>query len=564
MSCLPCFSKDEEDESPDQPEHKKKESSPHAAPPVDPSASNAKSFTFRELAVATRNFRQECLIGEGGFGRVFKGKLQSNGQIVAVKQLDRNGMQPNKEFLNEVIMLSLLQHPNLVNLIGYCADGDQRLLVYEYMEMGSLEDHLFGKDPEKKMMDWYKRMKIAAGAAQGLEFLHDKANPSIIYRDLKPSNILLDPNYEPKLSDYGLAKLGAGGGKINPTSRVMGTYGYSAPEYSSSGELTLKSDVYSFGVVLLELITGRRVIDTTRPNDEQNLVSWAQPIFRDPKRFPDLADPHLNKEFPVTGLNQAVGICAMCLQEEASVRPLIGDVVAALSFLAIPQSNAVPASTPTEQKSNGVPEAFSPPPEQKMHYANGNQNQPAQRDKDGSNHNDSSSRRSSDSEDEESNRESVDKKQSEAAKSYSNSTKGGHNSEGKTRSHSRGQSADNSDGESSCSDGGGAHDNGTKAVKDHGTAKKDANRSNSDSIDSSQSDAGNFSSQHGSSRGCSPTQRTGSRQRKMVVTFKEPSLSSRRNGSKNVEEESSSPQQDSSSSSSSESSSESEDERGTS
>lgn len=272
----------------------------------------------------------------------------------------------------------------------------------------------------------------------------------------------------------------------------------------------------------------------------------------------------------MTGLNQAVGICAMCLQEEASVRPLIGDVVAALSFLAIPQSYSVPASIPTEQKSNGVPEAFSPPPEQKMHYANGNQNQPAQRDKDGSNHNGSSSSRSSDSEDEESNRESVDKKQREAAKSHSNSTKGGHNSEGKTRCHSRGQSADNSDGESSCSDGGGTHDNsnhghnGTKAVKDQGTAKKDANRSNSDSIDSSQSDAGNFSSQHGSSRGCSPTQRTGSRQRKMVVTFKEPSLSSRRNGSRNVEEESSSPQQDSSSSSSSESSSESEDERGTS
>jgi len=124
------------------------------------------------------------------------------------------------------------------------------------------------------MMDWYKRMKIAAGAAQGLEYLHDKANPSIIYRDLKPSNILLNQNYEPKLCDFGLAKLGAGGGKINPTSRVMGTYGYSAPEYSSSGELTLKSDVYSFGVVLLELITGRRVIDTTRPNDEQNLVTW--------------------------------------------------------------------------------------------------------------------------------------------------------------------------------------------------------------------------------------------------------------------------------------------------
>lgn len=117
-------------------------------------------------------------------------------------------------------------------------------------------------------------MKIASGAASGLEYLHEKANPPIIYRDLKPSNILLEENYEPKLSDYGLAKLGAAGGKVNPTSRVMGTYGYSAPEYSSGGELTLKSDIYSFGVVLLELISGRRAIDTTRPNDEQNLVTW--------------------------------------------------------------------------------------------------------------------------------------------------------------------------------------------------------------------------------------------------------------------------------------------------
>lgn len=136
-----------------------------------------------------------------------------------------------------------------------------------------------GDDPDKKPMDWFTRMKIASGAANGLEYLHDKANPPIIYRDLKPSNILLDENYEPKLSDFGLAKLGAGGGKINPTSRVMGTYGYSAPEYSSGGELTLKSDIYSFGVVLLELLTGRKAIDTTRPNDEQNLVTWVSSFY---------------------------------------------------------------------------------------------------------------------------------------------------------------------------------------------------------------------------------------------------------------------------------------------
>ncbi|KAL0382638.1 UNVERIFIED_CONTAM: Serine/threonine-protein kinase PBL27 [Sesamum calycinum] len=234
----------------------------------------AHTFTFRELATATKNFRADCLLGEGGFGRVYKGRLESTNQIVAIKQLDRNGLQGNREFLVEVLMLSLLHHPNLVNLIGYCADGDQRLLVYEYMPLGSLEDHLHDLPPDKKRLDWNTRMKIAAGAAKGLEYLHDKANPPVIYRDLKCSNILLDEGYHPKLSDFGLAKLGPVGDKTHVSTRVMGTYGYCAPEYAMTGQLTLKSDVYSFGVVLLEIITGRKAIDNSRAAGEHNLVAW--------------------------------------------------------------------------------------------------------------------------------------------------------------------------------------------------------------------------------------------------------------------------------------------------
>ncbi|KAJ7950414.1 Kinase family protein [Quillaja saponaria] len=308
----------------------------------------AQTFTFRELAAATKNFRQECLIGEGGFGRVYKGKLEKTGQVAAVKQLDRNGLQGNREFLVEVLMLSLLHHENLVNLIGYCADGDQRLLVYEYMPLGSLEDHLLDLAPEQKEIDWFKRMKVALGAAKGLEYLHDKANPPVIYRDLKSSNILLDAEYNAKLSDFGLAKLGPTGDKPHVSSRVMGTYGYCAPEYQRTGQLTVKSDVYSFGVVLLELITGRRAIDTTRPTIEQNLVSWAEPIFKDPHRYPELADPLLGGDFPARGLNQAVAVAAMCLHEEPSVRPLISDVVTALSFLGTgPENGAAPVSLPS-------------------------------------------------------------------------------------------------------------------------------------------------------------------------------------------------------------------------
>ncbi|XP_043718932.1 probable serine/threonine-protein kinase PBL26 isoform X1 [Telopea speciosissima] len=302
----------------------------------------AQTFTFRELATATKNFRQECLVGEGGFGRVYRGKLENTGQLVAVKQLDRNGLQGNREFLVEVLMLSLLHHQNLVNLIGYCADGDQRLLVYEFMALGSLEDHLLDLPPDQKPLPWFTRMKIASGAAKGLEYLHDKANPPVIYRDLKSSNILLDEEFNPKLSDFGLAKLGPVGDKTHVSSRVMGTYGYCAPEYARTGQLTLKSDVYSFGVVLLELITGRRAIDTTRPTEEQNLVAWAQPIFKDPKRFPEMADPLLQGDFPVRGLNQAVAVAAMCLQEEASVRPLMSDVVTALSFLSLSPEEGLP------------------------------------------------------------------------------------------------------------------------------------------------------------------------------------------------------------------------------
>ncbi|XP_019198374.1 PREDICTED: serine/threonine-protein kinase CDL1-like [Ipomoea nil] len=310
--------------------------------------SNARTFNFRELASAAKNFRQESLISEGGYGKVFKATLH-DGQVVAVKQLDRNGTQASKEFSVEVLVLTLLRHPNIVDLIGYCADGEQRLLVYEYMAMGSLEDHLLDLPKDKKPLDWNTRMKIASGAAQGLEYLHEKANPPIIYRDLKSSNVLVDEDYNPKLFDYGLAKLTSGGGGSNMqmlTPRVMGS-GYSAPEYERTGELTFKSDVYSFGVILLELITGRRAVDTSRPPSQQNLVTWAQPIFRDPKRFPEMADPLLKDNFPVRSLNQAVGVAAMCLQDEPSVRPLIGDVLAALSFLQVaPKEDPVPAAIP--------------------------------------------------------------------------------------------------------------------------------------------------------------------------------------------------------------------------
>ncbi|XP_074561371.1 putative serine/threonine-protein kinase PBL7, partial [Curcuma longa] len=293
----------------------------------------ALTFTFNELATATDNFRDDCLLGEGGFGKVYKGWLERIQEVVAIKKLDLNGVQGNRDFFMEILFLGLLHHPNVVSLIGYCDDRDQRLLVYEYMPLRSLEDHLHGVSSEKMRLDWNIRMKIVAGVAKGLEYLHDTANPPVIYSDLKCSNILLDEEFNPKLSDFGSASLAPLCDDIRDSTRVMGTYGYCAPEYAKTGQLTVKSDVYSFGVVLLELISGRRAIDDSRSAGEHNLVSWARPLFSDRKEFPQMVDPMLNGRCPIQDLYQTIAIAAMCVQEKPTMRPRIADVVSALTYL---------------------------------------------------------------------------------------------------------------------------------------------------------------------------------------------------------------------------------------
>lgn len=292
----------------------------------------AQTFSYRELASATNNFRFESCIGEGGFGPVYRGQIKSTGQVVAVKKLNQTGFQGNKEFLVEILMFSLLRHPNLVNMIGYCAEGDQRLLVYEYMPLGSLEYHLHDLSPDMEPLDWNTRMKIAAGAANGLDYLHNKADPPVIYRDLKSSNILLGEGYHPKLSDLGLAKFGPTDDKSHVSTRVMGTHGYCAPEYGTTGKLTVKSDIYSFGVVLLELITGRRAVENTR-HGRQMLINWARPMLLDRKNFVQLADPKLNGGFEESIVRKAVELALMCLREDSHARPGMSEVVLALNYL---------------------------------------------------------------------------------------------------------------------------------------------------------------------------------------------------------------------------------------
>ncbi|KAL6841304.1 hypothetical protein ACP4OV_028822 [Aristida adscensionis] len=322
-------------------------SKPPGQGPDDELDISGQAFAFRELAAATDHFTPYNLVGEGGFFRVYKGKLEKTGQTVAIKQLDKHGFQGNKEFLSEVAKLSKLHHENLVDIIGYCADGDQRLLVYENMPAGTLEDHLYDLPEDRKPMDWCTRMKVAYGAAQGLEYLHEKANPPVVYGEFKASHILLDDSFTPKLSDFGLAQLGQSGGNAPVSSPMMGSFGCLAPEFDRSGQATMKSDVYSFGVVLVQLISGRRAIDTSKPINEQNVVTWAQPMFKDQKRYHELVDPVIKREYPAKALNQVVAMAAMCLQEEDCVRPLIGDVVMTLGFLtALPPDPPAPAAPP--------------------------------------------------------------------------------------------------------------------------------------------------------------------------------------------------------------------------
>jgi len=224
---------------------------PRAAPSTSDAAGMSKgTFTYEQLAAATGGFAEENLVGQGGFGYVHKGVL-AGGKAVAVKQLKSGSGQGEREFQAEVDIISRVHHRHLVSLVGYCADAGERLLVYEFLPRGSLDAHLFGRRPQEPplALGWAARVRIAVGAARGLRYLHEVVTPPVIYRDLKASNILLDDDLNPRLSDFGLAKLGPVGDDTHVSTRVMGTYGYCAPEYAMTGKLTTCSDVYSFGVV---------------------------------------------------------------------------------------------------------------------------------------------------------------------------------------------------------------------------------------------------------------------------------------------------------------------------
>ncbi|KAH7296795.1 hypothetical protein KP509_26G039200 [Ceratopteris richardii] len=291
------------------------------------------------MQLATGNFMPANLIAHGSSDCVFRGVLP-NGRLCAVKQLDDCGKHVDREFRMEVDLLSRLHSPYLLEFIGYCADQNHRLLAYEFMPNGSLYEHLHSRAHLQRclMLDWSTRMRIALDAARGLEYLHEFVSPPIIHRDFTSHVILLGSNYNAKISDFGLAKLGSD--KLNGQvfTRVLGTQGYVAPEYAMTGELTTKSDVYSFGVVLLELITGRMPVDIERPTEQSTLVSWASPLLTNRDRVHEMVDPRLNGQYSIKELIQVAVIAAMCVQSEAEYRPIMTDVVQSLVSLLKHQS----------------------------------------------------------------------------------------------------------------------------------------------------------------------------------------------------------------------------------
>ncbi|KGN55454.1 probable receptor-like protein kinase At1g80640 isoform X2 [Cucumis sativus] len=284
---------------------------------------------FKVLEKATGNFGESNVLGEGGFGRVYKALLDDN-LVVAVKKLDCSGFQADTEFENEVNILSGIHHPNIICQLGCSSEGDSKLIVYELMENGSLETQLHGPS-RGSALNWHMRMKIALDVARGLEYLHEHCHPAVIHRDLKTSNILLDANFNAKLADFGIAI--TDGTQNNNKIKLSGTLGYVAPEYLLHGKLTEKSDVYAYGIVVLELLLGRRPVEKRPTPQSHSIVTWAMPQLTDRSKLPNIVDPVIRNTMDLKHLYQVAAMAVLCVQGEASYRPLIKDVLHSLIAL---------------------------------------------------------------------------------------------------------------------------------------------------------------------------------------------------------------------------------------
>ncbi|XP_028792469.1 receptor-like protein kinase FERONIA [Neltuma alba] len=288
-------------------------------------------FSIAEIKAATNNFDDIFIIGVGGFGNVYKGYIDNNTLPVAIKRLKPGSQQGAQEFLTEIVMLSYLRHVHLVSLMGYCNEGDEMILVYEFMAHGTFFDHLYGSDC-KEPLSWKQRLEVSLGAARGLHYLHSGAGHNIIHRDVKSTNILLDEKWVAKVSDFGLSKVGpAGVSRSHISTVVKGSVGYLDPEYYKRQRLTLKSDVYSFGVVLLEVLCGRRPLLRTVEKQKANLVDWFRRCHREGV-IHETVDPFLIESITPECLKAFSDMALSCLADDGNERPSMNDVVWGLEF----------------------------------------------------------------------------------------------------------------------------------------------------------------------------------------------------------------------------------------
>ncbi|CAL9202994.1 unnamed protein product [Musa hybrid cultivar] len=369
---------------------------PKSEPPKTPPPIEVPALSLEELKEKTDNFGSKSLIGEGSYGRVYFAVLD-NGKQVAVKKLDASSEENSEEFLTQVATVSRLKHANFVEMLGYCVEGNMRMMAYEFATMGSLHDVLHGRKGVQgaqpgPVLDWTQRVRIAVDAAKGLEFLHEKVQPSVIHRDIRSSNVLLFEDFTAKIADFNLSNQAPDMAARLHSTRVLGTFvrisydvtmfyimsqslfkllshldNNKLPHLSSSvrlictilhryamtGQLTQKSDVYSFGVVLLELLTGRKPVDHTMPRGQQSLVTWATPRLSEDK-VKQCIDPRLKGDYPPKGVAKLAAVAALCVQYEAEFRPNMSIVVKALSPLLM--NKQAPAPPPVAAPSQSPPD----------------------------------------------------------------------------------------------------------------------------------------------------------------------------------------------------------------